>query len=68
MQRNASAQLVTSFDPASMPLDETTIDRALMQWSSLDRSTQADALLIVADADGGRHVYGQQAIAALAGR
>ncbi|KQN19501.1 hypothetical protein ASE86_13650 [Sphingomonas sp. Leaf33] len=66
MQREASAQLVTSFDPGSVPLPETTVDRALMQWSSLDRITQADALLIVADTDGARHVYDQQAIAALA--
>ena len=42
MQRDVSAQLVTSFDPNSAPLIETSFDRALMQWSSLDQATQAE--------------------------
>ncbi|MBN2970967.1 hypothetical protein JW805_02900 [Roseomonas aeriglobus] len=68
MQPTATAQLVTSYAPDSKPLPETTIDRALMQWRSLDRQTQDEALLIIADAAGGRHVYGKSAIDALARR
>ncbi len=68
MPQTASAQLVTSYAPGSKPLPETTIERALMQWRSLDSETQAEALLIVADADGGRRVYGRQAIDSLARR
>ncbi len=66
MQRDVSAQLVTSFDPNSAPLIETSFDRALMQWSSLDQATQADALLIVSEGDGARRVYAQAAIAEMA--
>ncbi|MFD1788422.1 hypothetical protein ACFSC3_12645 [Sphingomonas floccifaciens] len=68
MQRATSAQLVTAFDPNSEPLIETTFERAIMQWSSLDRVTQADALLIVSGAGGERRVYGRAAIAEMAGK
>ncbi|WP_394654208.1 hypothetical protein [uncultured Sphingomonas sp.] len=40
----------------------------MMQSRSLDSRTQAEALLIVADADGGRRVYGRRAIDALVRR
>lgn len=63
MQQLASAQLVTHFEPGIAPAPETTIDRALMQWSSLGETDRQDALLIVQEVDGGRHVYGRAAIA-----
>lgn len=62
MQRQGSAQLVTYFDPAVAPAPETSIERALMQWSSLAKTAQDETLMIVHDADGSRHVYGRSAI------
>lgn len=62
----ASAQLVTSFDPATSPPAETSIAQALSQWQGLTAAAQSGALLIVHDADAVRpRVIGRDAIAQL---
>lgn len=63
MQQPGSAQLVTYFDPGIPPAPETSIDRALVQWSTLGEAAQNETLMIVHDGNGDSHVYGRAAIA-----
>ncbi|WP_326524803.1 hypothetical protein [Sphingomonas sp.] len=65
----ASAQLVTTFDPASPPPAETSIAQALSEWRRLSSAAQSAALLIVHDRDTDRpRVIGREAIAQLLAR